>query len=594
MCGIAGIMTADGRQPAAERLDAMRHALKHRGPDGDDVWQDGAVGFVHTRLAIIDLATGDQPLFDDDGAVLVANGEIYNYVELRAEMPEVRFRTQSDCETILPCYRRYGLGFADWLRGMYAAALYDPAERRLILARDPFGIKPLYYAESAEGFAFASEPEALLAAGFGSRVLRDDPAGELLQLQFTTGAATLFEGIERVLPGETLVVSGGRIVDRRRRPALPEGGPEPVGERKALERLDEALADSVDVHQRSDVPFAMFLSGGIDSSAVLALMARLNDRPVTAYTAAFPGTAAADEREAARRIARSFGAEHVEVPFDASDFWTILPAVAAAMDDPAADYAVLPTWKLAAAAAGHHKVILSGEGGDELFAGYGRYRSAIRPRFLGGRPMRRNGLLDGLGILRKDDRSWRAGLAASEAAAALPGRSPLQVVQAADCADWLPNDLLTKLDRCLMAHGIEGRTPFLDPAVANMAFRLPDRLKVRRRTGKYLLRRWLSDAAPAVRSAAPKQGFTVPVGEWIAREGEKFAPLVAAQPGIAERCNPAAVEALFRRGLGDGGGGNGHGQAAWVLLFFALWHQLHIVGVSSVGDAAGILAQKQG
>ena len=585
MCGIAGIMTTSGGGPDRAVLDALRRALAHRGPDGDAVWISGDTGLVHTRLAIIDLETGDQPLFEPGGAALVANGEIYNDPELRAGMTDVDFRTRSDCEPVLYCYRRYGPDFADWLRGMYALALFDPSVRTLVLARDPFGIKPLYYAETAAGFAFASEPQALLAAGFGRRILRPGPAGEVLQLQFSTGRETPFEGIERVLPGETLTVREGRIVERRRRAALPAGGPQPVGERAALDRLDAALADSVDVHQRADVPFAMFLSGGIDSSALLALMARLNDRPVRAYTAAFPDTRAADERDAARRVAASFGAEHVEVTFDAADFWTLLPAVAGAMDEPAADYAVLPTWKLAREAAKEHKVILSGEGGDELFGGYGRYRSAMRPRLLGGRPMRRSGILDGLGILRAESGAWRDGIAAAERSEATPGRSRLQVAQAVDCADWLPNDLLTKLDRCLMAHGVEGRTPFLDPAVANMAFRLPDGLKVRRRMGKYLLRRWLETAGPAVRAFAPKQGFTVPVGEWIAAEGRRIGPLVAAQPGIAETCRPGEVEALFARA-----GRGGAGLAAWTLLFYSLWHQRHIVGIAPAGDAFETLA----
>ena len=586
MCGIAGLMTSSGSAPDSAALDTMRRALLHRGPDGDGVWSGGDTGLVHTRLAIIDLETGDQPLFEPGGAVLVANGEIYNYVELRAEMPDVDFRTRSDCEPALYCYRRYGLDFAEWLRGMYAIAVYDAPAGRLVIARDPFGIKPLCYAESSAGFAFASEPEALLAAGFGRRKLRAGPIRELLNLQFSTGRETPFEGIERVLPGETIAVECGRIVERRRRAALPDGGPRAIREEAALDALDAALADSVDVHQRSDVPFAMFLSGGIDSSAVLALMARLNDRPVRAYTAAFPGTGAADERATARRVATALGAEHVEVEFGAEDFWSLLPAIAGAMDDPAADYAILPTWKLAQEAAKTHKVILSGEGGDELFGGYGRYRSAMRPRLFGGRPMRRRGTLQGLGILREEGAGWRDGIAAGEATAATPGRTRLQAAQAADCADWLPNDLLTKLDRCLMAHSVEGRTPFLDPAVANFAFRLPDALKVRGRTGKYLLRKWLARTVPVAEAEAPKQGFTVPVGEWIAAEGARIGPLVAAQPGIAGLCRPGAVETLFVSGA------RSHSLAAWTLLFYALWHQRHIAAAAPGGDAFEALSAR--
>jgi asparagine synthase (glutamine-hydrolysing) len=579
MCGIAGIMTADGSAPDAAALEAMKNALVHRGPDGDAVWISGDTGLVHTRLAIIDLETGDQPLFGPGGTVLVANGEIYNYIELRDELLGVDFATNSDCEPVLHYYQNHGLGFAEWLRGMYALALYDPKEGRLVLSRDPFGIKPLYYALIDNGVAFASEAQALLAAGFGARELRDRPVGELLQLQFTTGAHTPFEGIERVLPGETIVIAGGRIVDRRRRAALPSGGPQRLSETAALDALEVALTDSVDVHQRADVPYAMFLSGGVDSSAILALMARLNDRPVRAYTAGFPGTDAADERAHAHAVAQSFGAEHVEVTFEAADFWSSLPAIAAAMDEPVADYAILPTWKLAQVAARDHKVILSGEGGDEMFGGYGRYRSLIRPWWLGGRGMRRRGILDGLGVLRQAEPAWRDGIAGAEAVARTEGRSRLQVAQAVDCADWLPNDLLTKLDRCLMAHGVEGRTPFLDPAVANAAFRLPDSLKIKGGLGKWILRKWLEGAAPAAQAFAKKKGFTVPVGEWIAAEGARIGPLVAAQAGVAERCHPDAVAALFQAT------GKRERFAAWTLLFFALWHQRHILGISTEGDA---------
>ena len=583
MCGIAGIMTADGLAPDAAALEAMKNALFHRGPDGDAVWISGDTGLVHTRLAIIDLETGDQPLFGPGGSVLVANGEIYNYVELRDELMGVDFATNSDCEPVLHYYQNHGLDFAEWLRGMYALALYDPQERRLVLSRDPFGIKPLYYALIDNGVAFASEAQALLAAGFGARELRDQPVGELLQLQFTTGAHTPFEGIERVLPGETIVIAGGRIVDRRRRAALPSGGPQRLSETVALEALEVALTDSVGVHQRADVPYAMFLSGGVDSSAILALMARLNDTPVRAYTVGFPGTGAADERAHARAVAQSFGAEHVEVTFEAADFWSLLPAIAAAMDEPVADYAILPTWKLAKVAAKDHKVILSGEGGDEIFGGYGRYRSLMRRWWLGGRGMRRRGVLDGLEVLRQADPAWRDGIAGAEAVARTEVRSRLQVAQAVDCADWLPNDLLTKLDRCLMAHGVEGRTPFLDPAVANAAFRLPDSLKVKSGLGKWILRKWLEGAAPAAQAFAKKKGFTVPVGEWIAAEGARIGPLVAAQAGVVERCRPEAVTALFTAS------GKRERFAAWTLLFFALWHQRHIVGAATEGDAFEVL-----
>jgi asparagine synthase (glutamine-hydrolysing) len=435
--------------------------------------------------------------------------------------------------------------------------------------------------------------------------VRAESRAELMQLQFTTGAETIFEGIRRVLPGETLAVVGGRIVERRRRSALPQaswsaggpaGGPAgsageapPRDEDEALARLDRVLEDSVLFHQRSDVPYGMFLSGGIDSSALLALMARLNDRPVRAFTAGFPGAGVNDERAQARTVAREVGAEHVEVEIGEGDFWSLLPEIAASVDDPVADYAVLPTYRLAREAGSELKVILTGEGGDELFAGYGRYRRQGRPRWLGGGRLRRRGIFDGLGVLREGQgiAGWRTGIDAATRAASLPGRTRLQIAQATDCADWLPNDLLIKLDRCLMAHGVEGRTPFLDPVVANAAFPLADAMKIRRGMGKWLLRRWLQRHLPAALPMSRKRGFTVPVGEWIAARGAALGPLVAAQPGVAEIADADAVGRLFRGAVG------GHaGLAAWVLLFYALWHRRHVNGLAPQGDVFETLAAR--
>jgi asparagine synthase (glutamine-hydrolysing) len=584
MCGIAGLMTARSHGPDPTVLARMAEALAHRGPDGRKHYLVGNVGLAHNRLAIIDLETGDQPLYEPGGAALVANGEIYNYLELRQELHGVNFATNSDCEPALWLYRRHGLGFVDKLRGMYAMALHDPKAARLVLTRDPFGIKPLYYVESENGIAFASEPQALIAAGLAVPAIDAEPQAELLELQFTTRRDTIFPGIKRVLPGETIVVADGKIVERHRRAALPAEGPDEREEAAALEQLEKALLDSVEVHQRSDVPYGMFLSGGIDSSALLALMARLNSRPVVALTAYFPGSQAPDERGAAQAVAKSVGARHIEVDVTATDFWSLLPRVAAAMDDPAADYACVPTYKLAARAREEGlKVVLSGEGGDELFGGYGRYRSVMRPWWLGGRAMRRKGIFDGLGVLRQRTVGWRDGIAAAEVMERTNGRSRLQVAQAMDCADWLPNDLLAKLDRCLMAHGVEGRTPFLDPKVAGIAFRLPDRLKIRDRKGKWLLRRWLDGALPEAGAFAPKRGFTVPVAEWIHAEGAKLGPMVAAQPGIAEVAEPAAVAKLFRDPRKHAG------FAAWTLLFYALWHRRHIEGKAPNGDVFACL-----
>ncbi len=578
-------MTKDGRPPDKTVLGKMADALAHRGPDGRGEYFANNVGLVQRRLAIIDLETGDQPLYGPRGTAVVANAEIYNYVELWDDFADARFATRSDCEPLLHLYARHGSNFAKHLRGMYAIALHDPSDGRLLLVRDPFGIKPLYYIETPVGLAFASEIQALVAAGLARPALNAAARAALLQLQYTTGRETVFTEVNRVLPGETLVVRDGRVVERLRRPALPDHGVAGWSEAEAIARLEDALTGSVKVHQRSDVPYGMFLSGGIDSSALLALMAQLNDRPVRAYTAGFAGGQVHDERARARAVAQAVGAAAVEVEFDEHDFWTLLPRIAASMDDPAADYATLPTYKLAAAARQDGlKVILCGEGGDELFAGYGRYRSAMRPWWQGGRRMRARGIFDGLGVIRHGLSGWRDGVTAAEATAAVKGRSRLQVAQATDCADWLPNDLLTKLDRCMMAHGVEGRTPYLDPEVAEVAFRLPDEFKVRGRHGKWLLRGWLDRRLPGVDAFSRKRGFTVPVAAWIVARGKILGPLVAAQPGVAELCDAAAVTGLFQSRRKRAG------IAAWTLLFYALWHNRHVLGRPQADDVFETLA----
>ena len=584
MCGIAGILSATGAAPPdPQALEAMARALAHRGPDGGGLSVVGRIALLHTRLAIIDLAGGDQPLFAGPAA-LVGNGEIYNYRELRAGLSAgvggVRFATNSDNEPPLHLWLRDGPAFAAELRGMYALAIHQRAARTVTLSRDPFGIKPLYVAQTPACLAFASEPQALLAAGIVPRGVRPAARDELLQMQFTTGAETIFPGIRRVLPGETMTCGEGKVLEHRILAALPDGPAETIAEAPALARLDAALMESVDLHQRSDVPYGMFLSGGVDSAAVLTVMARLSSSPVLAYTAGFDVPGAADEREAAAEIARGAGARHETLLVTEAMMWRHLPEIVAAMDDPAADFAIIPTWFLARRARAEVKVVLSGEGGDEIFAGYGRYRSAMRPWWLGGRAMRARGTFDRLDVLRVRPPAWRDGLAAAEARAAIGGRSRLTAAQATDIADWLPHDLLLKLDRCLMAHAVEGRTPLLDPGIAAAAFRLPDGLKVRDGMGKWLLRQWLAQNCPAARPFAKKQGFTVPVGAWIAGVGERLGPMVARQPGVAEVADPARVAALFR----NAASGRHHGFAAWTLLFYALWHRAHVLGLPPSGD----------
>ncbi len=575
MCGIAGVMTRDGTAPDSALLRRLAAALAHRGPDGEGLLVRGDTGLVHRRLAIVDLATGDQPLFAPGGAALVANGEIYNDPLLRQAMAGAPFRTLSDCEPAVFLAETEGAGFAGRLRGMYALAVHEPARGRLTLARDPFGIKPLYYVETPALLAFASEPQALLAAGLVPAAVDPRRMAELLQLKFTTGAATVFPGVWRVLPGETLVIERGAIVARHHLAALPQGGP--LGAGDAAARIGAVLLESVAAHLRADVPYGLFLSGGIDSSALLALMRQATGQRIRALTMGWQGGGAADESREAERLARLMGAECERLEMTQRDFWTLAPRIAAAIDDPTADAAVLPGWMLGRAArAGGLKVTLCGEGADEIFGGYSRYRKQRAPwRWFAGTP-RTHGVF-GDAIV-----GWRDGLAAAERAAASGGRSPMQAVQAVDVAEWLPNDLLVKLDRTLMVHGVEGRTPFLDPKVAAFAFRLPDSRKAGPRFGKVLLRQWLEGAFPQAGAWARKQGFKPPVGAWMAARERDLAPLVAAHPALAGVLPAATVAAAFAAAARAP-------QPAWSLLFAALWHGHHVLGIDAAGDIGEVL-----
>ncbi len=575
MCGIAGVI---GVRPG-ERLGRMIETLAHRGPDGIRLEESASGGLAHARLSIIDLEGGWQPLHAAGGTV-IGNGEIYNYLELAEQFDlKDRLTTGSDFEPLLWLYRQEGERAFERLRGMYAFCLVGH-DGRTWLARDPFGIKPLYWRRDEDGSVdFASEPRALLRTQAARPALHADRAQELLALNYTLGEGTIFQGIRRLAPGQVAEITGGRYVARGRRPALvPPDATAPRREADAIAALDRVLEDSVRVHQRSDAPYGLFLSGGIDSAAIAVMMARLNSRPVTAFTCGFEGVAAPDERGPAEAVARALDLDWRETTFGEADFWRILPLVAAALDEPTADYATLPTYRLAEAAKGTLTVVLTGEGGDELFAGYGRYRRALRPAWLGGRaaepqveaPFLADG---GRGALER----WR------EATRPPPGLSALQQAQHRDIAAWLPADLLLKLDRCLMAHGLEGRTPFLDPEVAAFAFHLPDRLKVRGRMGKWLLRQWLAGACPAAQPFARKQGFTVPVAAWIAPRAADLGPRIAAAPGLRGLCDPEAVRAVFADPRG--------GAQRWRLLFFALWSAIHLEGAEPADALARLLGE---
>ena len=577
MCGIAGILGVTDPEAAEREVRAMIERIAHRGPNGIRVESGPGWCVAHARLSIIDLEGGWQPLHAA-GSTIIGNGEIYNYVELTEEFGlKDRLATGSDFEPLLHLYALEGEKAFERLRGMYAFCLIG-GDGRTWLVRDGFGIKPLYSDLGDNGVRFASELTALMP----QQTLKDSNcAGELLALGYQL-RWPLDGMVDRQLPGQvTIPLPNGETEECYELDwqGGAEAPPPSLSETEALERLDFILEDSVRVHQRSDVPYGLFLSGGIDSSAIATLMSRLNERPVTAFTCGFDVPEARDERGAAEKVARALNLDWRETTFGEDDFWRIAPLVAQALDDPTTDYACLPTYKLAEAAKGTLTVVLSGEGGDELFGGYGRYRRALRPTWLGGRPAEPQidapFLKDkGAGALAR----WR------EAATPPPGLTPLQRAEYADIVTWLPNDLLLKLDRMLMAHGLEGRTPFLDKEVAAFAFNLPDRMKVRGKYGKWLLRKWLERHCPAAEPWAKKKGFTVPVASWIAPRAGDLGPRIAAVQAVAETCDAEAVRAVFTDPA------QAHNR--WPLLFFALWSRIHLEGAEPQAALRSLLGEQ--
>ncbi len=581
MCGIAGIvMREDGL--SERQLKRMQNLLLHRGPDGTGQIVKGNVGLAHTRLAIIDLDTGNQPIKNSTNDFLIANAEVYNYLEIKEEIGNHKFTTKSDCESPLVLFQNHGASFVTELRGMYSIAILENNDA-VHLYRDPFGIKPLYIMESKDGVAFSSEIRAVTETGFIKPALNFDAVYQLLDYQFTCGKDTVIKGVQRVLPGEYIKVKNGEIKSERNINNFSSSGVVDVSEEEALLKLDDVLMDSVEIHQRSDVPYGMFLSGGIDSSVILACMRELNDEPVCAFTVGFDVEKTTDERIHAKYLAEISGAEFCPIEFSEKDFWDLLPQVAACLDDPITDYATLPTFKLAQAAnKSGLKVVLSGEGGDELFAGYGRYRKQLRPWWFGGAVSLRKGIFSGTNILNQPTIPFKSIENLDK------NLTKVQTSQMTDIQDWLPNDLLVKLDRCLMAHGVEGRTPFLDEKVADFAMQLPDKLKINRGLGKYILRKWLKKKMPEAQPFSKKRGFTVPVGHWMSKKASLVGSLVSSQECIKEVANSSEVVQLFSKL--ETTSSKKVGRMAWSLLFYSLWHLSHIQGKSLEGDIFEILA----
>lgn len=570
MCGIAGIILfKEGQIDPDKALAEMVKSLHHRGPDDFGYFKKDNIYLGHTRLSIIDIAGGHQPIHSHQDDIIIGNGEIYNYVELKETIRNQNYQSQSDFEPALYACIENGLmaGINSW-RGMFAASVWLKNVDNFICVRDPFGIKPFYYALTADYFAFASEPKALLNAGLAEAALDTQQVLTTLNLNYTPFEHTVFSSIKRLLPGERINLNHHNAKITKSCNDIIQ--PKKLSFSDPIKAFDRIFEDSVLVHQRSDVPYGLFLSGGIDSSCILTMMARLNETPVKTFTCGFDSDAVHDERRAAQRMADHFKTDHVETIFTFEDFMTMVPRVAAALDDPTFDPAVLPTYKLGKLAKEKVTVVLSGEGGDEVFAGYGRYRKFSRHWLLGGGKFANKHLFpsDAFNI------PWTNPLSPLQKEILNNNHLDcLQKVQAYDIKTWLPADLLLKLDRCLMAHSLEGRTPFLDAQVFEFGFNLEQKYKIRNGQGKWILREWLNQNCPAAEPFARKKGFTVPVYNWITQCRSEILPKLLDHNGLIRIMKPEQIKNALH-----------HPKSAWPLLFYAIWYNVHIQQYSPKTD----------
>ncbi|TML26511.1 MAG: asparagine synthase (glutamine-hydrolyzing) [Actinobacteria bacterium] len=613
MCGICGLAALDGAGPVDRALlQAMNAALVHRGPDDEGAVVAGPVGLAARRLSIIDVAGGHQPIANEDGTVhVVQNGEIYNHRELRQELfaRGHRFVTRCDTEVLVHLYEERGPRFVEGLRGMFAVAVWDAARRRLVLARDPYGIKPLYWRAGAGTLAFASELKALLRDPSFSREIDLDALDAFLAFNSVPAPLTIFRAARKLPAGHLLTWEPGADprVERYARPAPAAAADvrrEPARELAA--ELRERLLDSVRAHLLSDVPVGVLLSGGVDSSALTALAAEAGDERVRTFSIGFEERSF-NELDRARVVAQRFDTDHHELVLR-PDATELLPRLVEAFDEPFADSSALPTYLVSQLASEHVKVVLSGEGGDELFGGYYTYvadllaprlgwaAAAARPlvellpsssrkvpleyrakRFARGArlaplerhhawkeifsPAARAELLAGGDGRRRDPLDvYRARYAETAAA------EPLARLQDVDLGIYLVDDLLVKTDRASMVHSLEARVPFLDPAVTDLALALPTRHKVRGLSKKRLLRRAVAPLLPAEILRAPKQGFSIPAAAWLRGELEPFArEVLSTDTGVLDR---AATLRVLDRHVSRR---EDLSRQLWGLLTFALW-----------------------
>jgi len=616
VCGLAGLLSAEA-PVGRETLAAMGQALAHRGPDGEGFYQspDRRLGFVHRRLAIIDLTTGQQPLSNEDGTVVVVlNGEIYNYRELTRELEDKghRFRTKSDCEVLCHLYEEEGIDAVKRLRGMFAFALWDSSARLLVLGRDRLGKKPLVYASAGGVFAFASELGALVA-GLGALDLSMPALDAYLSLGYVPSPLTIYHQAHKLPPAHLAVLKPGgaptliRYWEPSFEPKLK------IGARDAARELEERVADSVRLRLVSDVPVGLFLSGGVDFSVVGSAMVRAADTGVQSFTIGFDD-AEFDESGPARDVARVLGTDHHEFRVR-PDALAVLDEVVKAYGEPFADSSALPTYWLARETRSFVKVVLTGDGGDELFAGYNRYRQLRLLSFLEGAapegvwrwlshapvPRRMRRVAEAL-ALPEDRRALELVAIFSPARKRLLtggrvtpdlgeetivrayGEKPLSLIERllyTDLVTYLPGDLLAKMDIATMAWGVEARAPLLDHELVSWVSRLPPGLKLRGARSKRLLKLAFQDRFPRGFLDRPKRGFSLPIGRWL-REGLNAEVRRALDAPALKDLDIFDLDYARRmvdehqQGVAD------HQHRLWALLVLGRWLELRPVGRSVV------------
>ena len=630
MCGLLALLTDPPAEVSAALVDAVSgasHLMRHRGPDEPGTWADERVVLGFNRLSIIDIAHSHQPLRwgppeSPDRYVLVFNGEIYNYLELRAELAAEHgavFATDGDSEAIVAAYHYWGTDALTRLRGMFAFVLWDTVEAELFCARDPFGIKPLYMATGTGGTVFGSEKKCLLdlAETIGVDVGIDERAVQhYTVLQYVPEPETLHRGVRRLESGSYARVRPGTPpeVTRYFTPrfaAVPfPAGSAPGGEQARYDEITAVLEDSVAKHMRADVTVGAFLSGGIDSTAIAALAMRHNPRLIT-FTTGFEREGFS-EVDVAVASAEAIGARHVTKVVSQAEFVAALPEIVWYLDEPVADPALVPLFFIAREARKHVKVVLSGEGADELFGGYTIYREplSLKPFNYLPRPLRRSlgrasrPLPEGMrgksllhrGSLTLEERyygnarsfsdiqlravlpgfrpEWTHTDVTAPIYAASEGWDPVARMQHIDLFTWLRGDILVKADKMTMANSLELRVPFLDPEVFAVASRLPLEQKITRTTTKFALRRALEPIVPAHVLHRPKLGFPVPIRHWL-QAGElldwAYETVGASQTG--ELIDRAAVTRMLdehRSGVSD------HSRRLWTVLIFMLWHAIFV------------------